>query len=40
MLEELHHNHLVGVRVKMLARSHFWWPLLNEIIENYVKQCD
>ena len=33
-------NHLGIVRMKMLARSYFWWPSLDETIEDYVKQCD
>ena len=26
-------------RIKTLARSYFWWPSLDEIIETCIKQC-
>ena len=38
----LHEMHLGKVKIKMLARSHFWWPKLDCEIEetsNNYKEC-
>ena len=40
MLEKLQCDHPRMVRMKMIAHFYFWWPSLDEIIENYVKQRD
>ena len=39
LLEELHLNHLGMSRMKALARSYFWWPLLDRDIEQVAKDC-
>ncbi len=39
MLKELHDNHLGIVRMKVRARSHFWWPKLDRDIENLMATC-
>ena len=33
LLHTLHETHLGKVKINMLARSHFWWPKLDEQIE-------
>ena len=38
VINELHELHPEIVRRKALAWSHFWWPLLDEMNEIYVKQ--
>lgn len=30
LLKELHKSHLGTVKSKAVARSHFWWPKLDE----------
>ncbi|XP_071953858.1 uncharacterized protein [Antedon mediterranea] len=40
VLEELHVGHIGVVKMKGLARSHFWWPLLDAQIEETAKKCD
>ena len=39
VLEELHVGHPGVVRMKSLARSHFWWPDLDKNIEECSKAC-
>ena len=39
VLEELHRGHPGVVRMKALARSHVWWPELDEEIEECAKAC-
>ena len=39
ILNELHKGHSGIVRMKALARSHVWWPGLDEDITNMVKGC-
>lgn len=39
LLRELHENHWGMVKMKALARSHFWWPKLDTEIEGLVKDC-
>ena len=39
ILNELHQGHSGIVRMKALARSHVWWPGLDEDITNMVKEC-
>ncbi|XP_014673472.1 PREDICTED: uncharacterized protein K02A2.6-like [Priapulus caudatus] len=39
LVRELHHKHLGIVRTKALARSYFWFPKLDEKIEDMVKSC-
>ena len=39
VINELHYCHPGIARIKVLARSYFWWPSLDEMIETCVKQC-
>ena len=39
MLQLLHEGHPGMVRMKSVARSHVWWPTLNEDIEETVRSC-
>lgn len=39
VLEELHQAHPGIVRMKAVARSYVWWPLLNADIEALAKSC-
>ena len=39
VLEELHDSHPGIVRMKSLARSHVWWPGIDEEIARTVKAC-
>ena len=39
VLQELHQSHVGIVRMKSLAHSYFWWPSLDEEIEELVKGC-
>ena len=39
LLRELHENHQGMVKMKALARSHFWWLNLDSDIESLVSHC-
>ncbi|KAG8191123.1 hypothetical protein JTE90_010047 [Oedothorax gibbosus] len=39
VLQELHLSHPGIVKMKALARSHVWWPGIDEDIEKAVKRC-
>lgn len=39
LLEILHESHPGIVRMKLRARSDFWWPKINDHIEQFVIQC-
>jgi hypothetical protein len=39
LIEELHSEHLGIVRSKALARSYFWFPNLDDAIENMIQNC-
>ena len=39
LLKELHLSHLGIHRMKLIARSHEWWPCIDRDIENLVKSC-
>ena len=39
VMEELHQGHSGVVRMKSLARSHFWWPGVDKDVENLAKTC-
>jgi hypothetical protein len=39
ILADLHRSHPGVVRMKCIARSHFWWPGLDQDIETLVKGC-
>ena len=39
ILDELHRGHCRIVRMKALARSHVWWPGLDDDIASMVKGC-
>lgn len=40
VLRLLHEGHPGATRMKMLARSHVWWPGQTESIEQTVKECE
>lgn len=39
LLLDLNETHIGVVRMKSIARKHFWWPIMNEEIENITKKC-
>lgn len=39
MLTKLHEGHLGIEKVKARARQIFYWPLMSQDIENYIKKC-
>lgn len=39
MLNELHASHMGITKMKQLARNYFWWPNLNEDIEQITSSC-
>ena len=39
LLQELHREHPGASRMKSLARSYFWWPGLDKVIEEIAKSC-
>lgn len=39
ILSELHKSHLGIVKTKSIARSYFWWPKIDQEIENEIKGC-
>eukprot|EP00117_Sycon_ciliatum_P047528 scpid79697/ scgid33944/ Uncharacterized protein K02A2.6 len=39
LLNELHSEHTGAVRMKRIARRYFWWPKIDEAIEETTKQC-
>lgn len=39
ILRLLHHGHPGIQRMKSLARMHAYWPLMDQQLENFVKQC-
>ena len=38
-LEELHRTHQGVLKMKAVARSHFWWPKIDEEIETLTNNC-
>lgn len=40
LLNELHACHAGMVKMKALSRSYFWWPGIDQDIENKVKDCE
>ena len=40
MLKQLHRDHPGITTIKGVARSHFWWPELDKIIEEIAKGCE
>ena len=40
MVSELHQEHTGIVRMKAIARSYFWYPKLDQDIEETVKNCE
>jgi hypothetical protein len=40
VMDELHGGHLGIVKMKELARSHLWWPGLDQDIESAIGTCD
>ena len=40
LLEELHVEHVRICQMKALARSHLWWPHLDQDIEAMTTQCE
>ncbi len=39
VLSELHEGHVGIVKMKALSRSYFWWPGLDNEIEQLAKRC-
>ena len=39
LLLDLHMEHMGAARMKVRAKQYFWWPKLNEEIENITRQC-
>lgn len=39
MLQQLHSVHMGIVKMKAIARSHFWWPGLDRQIEELISGC-
>ena len=39
ILNELHFTHPGIIKMKLLARSYVWWPILDSSIENLVRSC-
>lgn len=39
LLQQLHSSHLGIVKMKSLARNHFYWPGLNKDVENLANSC-
>ncbi len=39
LMQELHATHPGIVKMKMLARSYFWWPGVDKELETLVKEC-
>uniref|UniRef100_A0A3B3XNZ2 Gypsy retrotransposon integrase-like protein 1 n=1 Tax=Poecilia mexicana TaxID=48701 RepID=A0A3B3XNZ2_9TELE len=39
LISELHEHHWGIVKMKSLARSLFWWPAVDECIEQEVREC-
>ena len=40
LLQELHMSHIGIVKMKEVARQHFWWPLISKQIEEMANACD
>lgn len=39
VLQQIHEGHVGTVKMKLLARSHFWWPRVDEELEMMTKDC-
>ena len=39
LLSELHMTHMGIVKMKIVARQYFWWPLINKQIEKICNSC-
>jgi len=40
LLHEIRLSHMGILKIKSLARAYFWWPKLDENIEEMIKACD
>ena len=40
VLQDVHHEHTGVVRMKMLARSYYWFPGVDQDLENLAKSCE
>jgi len=40
LLQKIHVSHMGISKTKSLARAYFWWPKLDENIEEMIKTCD
>lgn len=39
LLKEIHSSHMGIVKSKSLVRSYFWWPNIDNDLENWIKSC-
>lgn len=39
VLKSIHECHTGVVRMKMMARSYVWWPMIDDDIEKFVGNC-
>lgn len=40
LLESIHRSHLGMVKTKSVCRAHFWWPNLDQGIEEMIRGCE
>ena len=40
VLSEIHNSHFGMSKMKVIARSYVWWPLIDQDIEQLVRSCE